>query len=974
MQRRTVPSPPQANDEVGALVEGAAHLRGRLLGLRHLVPERVGVPAVGEQRGAARADRRRASSRRGRRPRPSRRRRDPAARRDLARAGAALAGGRALGGARGAAREQEHHHRADADEEAARDVERVVHAAVHPRRRDEDGEHDRHRPGGEAQRRGCRRRRRGGRRGPRRPRSTPRCGRTGSSRSPAGPRGAARTGAGAGATRRRDAVGRRLDRRARTRRTRRSASACENAQTIATSPTRIGSTGAPPTVDPTIETVSRNPLRSVTSWRIALVVGRAEAADVVEQHAGRRRSRRRATRPTSTANADSSAAKNTSAGWRSPSIAGEAVGGAAGARLQHAAPSGPLVRARRESERMRLPPSKGGYSTHGLGHPSTRALSLPLLALVFASTVAGVAVALLARRWPRADPHAPEPVEPPRAAPRSGARRPAWRCRSRSCCSSSAGSSLARSRSSSAAIPTRSGSTRARRDGAPSTRRRSRRTVLQRITNIGQPRSIIVLAAALGIVETIRTRSRWIIPFLLVVVAGNGFITTTIKHLADRVRPSFNPAAEALGPSFPSGHSSWSAAFFAAAALRPRARTRVAARGSCSRASPPGVAVADRGDAGAARRALAERRGRGPRARVGVVRGVRDRVRRPAPAVRRDGRGAGAGARAGAGRTPARGRRAERRSRLRMGAARCARGASATCSRCGAAGGRGTRAAAPRRRRRTAGRRRGARTRPRPPRGRAGRRRCRRAGGRRGRRAGSRAPGPRAAAARSPGRAYAVWPENHCAAPACSHAQRTYRAKRTGPNGGGRRWLLTPTTSWAYSAAGARRFISREPATFDAWAMQDPRREDVDRARAEPADEVAPRGGGDHPPQHREVRLGRGERGIRAVDDDLDLAGDRRERVGQALARAFEQLQHAGDVVVVDELVSRGEVRRRRLDPGHPRIFAPSPRGPCRASSVRRGPACDRRRRPRRSPRSPPTRGRTPRRRARACPRTEDRA
>jgi len=91
--------------------------------------------------------------------------------------------------------------------------------------------------------------------------------------------------------------------------------------------------------------------------------------------------------------------------------------------------------------------------------------------------------------------------------------------------------------------------------------------VLQRITNIGQPRSIIVLAAVLGIVETIRTRSRWIIPFLLVVVAGNGFITTTIKHVADRVRPSFNPDAAALGPSFPSGHSSWTAAFFAAAAL-----------------------------------------------------------------------------------------------------------------------------------------------------------------------------------------------------------------------------------------------------------------------------------------------------------------------------------------------------------------------------------------------------------------------
>jgi membrane-associated phospholipid phosphatase len=92
-------------------------------------------------------------------------------------------------------------------------------------------------------------------------------------------------------------------------------------------------------------------------------------------------------------------------------------------------------------------------------------------------------------------------------------------------------------------------------------------SVLEHVTNVGQPRSIIALAVVLGIVATIRTRCRWIVPFLVVVVSGNGFATTTIKHLTDRVRPSLNPAAEALGPSFPSGHSSWSAAFFAAAAL-----------------------------------------------------------------------------------------------------------------------------------------------------------------------------------------------------------------------------------------------------------------------------------------------------------------------------------------------------------------------------------------------------------------------
>jgi membrane-associated phospholipid phosphatase len=91
--------------------------------------------------------------------------------------------------------------------------------------------------------------------------------------------------------------------------------------------------------------------------------------------------------------------------------------------------------------------------------------------------------------------------------------------------------------------------------------------VIGALTDVGQPRTIVALAVLLAVVETARTRSRWIAPFLLVVVAGNGIITTTIKHVADRVRPEVNPVAETLGPSFPSGHSSWSAAFFAAAAL-----------------------------------------------------------------------------------------------------------------------------------------------------------------------------------------------------------------------------------------------------------------------------------------------------------------------------------------------------------------------------------------------------------------------
>ena len=92
-------------------------------------------------------------------------------------------------------------------------------------------------------------------------------------------------------------------------------------------------------------------------------------------------------------------------------------------------------------------------------------------------------------------------------------------------------------------------------------------SVLEAITFFGDPTTAGVLAAVLAIAVTLRTRSRWVIPYVLVVIAGNGLITTTIKHLADRVRPELNPIAETLGPSFPSGHSSWAAAFFACAAL-----------------------------------------------------------------------------------------------------------------------------------------------------------------------------------------------------------------------------------------------------------------------------------------------------------------------------------------------------------------------------------------------------------------------
>ena len=44
-------------------------------------------------------------------------------------------------------------------------------------------------------------------------------------------------------------------------------------------------------------------------------------------------------------------------------------------------------------------------------------------------------------------------------------------------------------------------------------------------------------------------------------------ITTAIKDVVDRVRPTIDPGAGSLGPSFPSGHSAGAAACFAAIAL-----------------------------------------------------------------------------------------------------------------------------------------------------------------------------------------------------------------------------------------------------------------------------------------------------------------------------------------------------------------------------------------------------------------------
>jgi membrane-associated phospholipid phosphatase len=108
-------------------------------------------------------------------------------------------------------------------------------------------------------------------------------------------------------------------------------------------------------------------------------------------------------------------------------------------------------------------------------------------------------------------------------------------------------------------------------------------TGLRLVTDLASTPGAAVIVVLVAAVEWRRLRSRWLVPFLAVAVLGDSLITNAIKHLAGRARPTFDPSAAALGPSFPSGHSSTAAAMFAAIALvatrrrSPRARVLAAA-------------------------------------------------------------------------------------------------------------------------------------------------------------------------------------------------------------------------------------------------------------------------------------------------------------------------------------------------------------------------------------------------------------
>jgi membrane-associated phospholipid phosphatase len=87
------------------------------------------------------------------------------------------------------------------------------------------------------------------------------------------------------------------------------------------------------------------------------------------------------------------------------------------------------------------------------------------------------------------------------------------------------------------------------------------------VTYLGETWTVAIVAVVVAAVEITRTRSRWVVPFLLAVILGDKLLTAGVKELVDRARPEIEAVAATLGPSFPSGHTSTAAASWAAFAL-----------------------------------------------------------------------------------------------------------------------------------------------------------------------------------------------------------------------------------------------------------------------------------------------------------------------------------------------------------------------------------------------------------------------
>jgi membrane-associated phospholipid phosphatase len=82
------------------------------------------------------------------------------------------------------------------------------------------------------------------------------------------------------------------------------------------------------------------------------------------------------------------------------------------------------------------------------------------------------------------------------------------------------------------------------------------------ITELGSVWFVTTLSLITVLVLWFKFKDKWGILFFVLAVGGGGLLTTLLKNFYERGRPSINPDIDAVGFSFPSGHSMGSVIFY----------------------------------------------------------------------------------------------------------------------------------------------------------------------------------------------------------------------------------------------------------------------------------------------------------------------------------------------------------------------------------------------------------------------------
>lgn len=82
------------------------------------------------------------------------------------------------------------------------------------------------------------------------------------------------------------------------------------------------------------------------------------------------------------------------------------------------------------------------------------------------------------------------------------------------------------------------------------------------ITELGSVWFLTTFSLVIVLFLWFKYKDKWSILFFALAVGGGGILTKVLKHVYERGRPSINPEIDAVGFSFPSGHSMGSLIFY----------------------------------------------------------------------------------------------------------------------------------------------------------------------------------------------------------------------------------------------------------------------------------------------------------------------------------------------------------------------------------------------------------------------------